>query len=139
MPDETEQAYIKQKAAEGALAELIEAEARAFARRAALSCLVLCMVGVMAFGLCLVSGFDLSFGDGNVAMRNDGSRVSATSSVVDVTLLVAGIAAAAFAANLIVGSGTLPSLRRMRQSSSSVVILTVIGSAAGLVALVVAG
>lgn len=88
---------------------------RAFSREAVVACLALCALGVGMLVICIATGFEVgiptSSGTRTVGM---GDYAGAFRPERDVTPLVMGVAAAAFAASMLISAGALPRVRGMK-------------------------
>lgn len=132
---------VLESAARATAAERRELRARVFARHAAIVCLLLCMVGVIALSICMAGGFNLQMGGAKqyeVTHRGGGTWALVRPSY-DLTTLFAGLATAGFASALIVCGGALGQVKRMPQGSVYAVGISALVSTVGLLVLAFAG
>lgn len=134
-PAEIEAALIEERSLAALEQEIAEVNFRAFAREAVIASVTLCVFGTLALLVCMVSGFEVGLATSQhtqiVGMEG---QYGAYRPERNVTPLVMGGAAAAFAAALIVSGGTLPQYRRL---GGQVIILLAGAGLASLAGLLV--
>src|SRR5690606_5982464 len=103
MQPTVEELLVRESARKAEVAEQATARARGFSREAAIACMVLCMVGLVGLGACVLGNFDLRVGDGGAyeVTHTGGNNWALVRPSYDLTTLFAGIGAAGFASALI--------------------------------------
>lgn len=141
MPPTVEELLVRESARKAGLAERSQARARGFSREAAIASMVLCMVGMVGLGACMLGNFDLRLGDGGAyeVTHTGGNSWALVRPSYDLTTLFAGIGAAGFASALIIGGGALGQLKRMPPGSAYAVGMSALVSIVGLLVLAFAG
>ena len=141
LPDVDEE-FVRARSRRADLDEKARTELRASSREASVACLFFSLVGVFAFFLCFVAGFDLAVLTSSVPESSVGAGGALLLSKIptfDLTVLAVGASAAGFAATIVIVGGSALQLRRMPVST----IYTVLGSGAvavaGLLLLTLAG
>ena len=108
-----------------------------FSRRAALIAVTLCGLGTLGLVVCFASGFEVQVPLGGERRTTGvGIYAGAVGSERDITALVMAVAAAAFAASLVVSAGILPQMRRLKVPIMFVLAFCAMASLTGLVVLV---
>lgn len=113
-PAEIEDALIEERSLAALEAEIAESNFRAFAREAVIASVALCIIGTLGLLVCMVSDFEVGLATSRhtqiVGMEG---QYGAYRPERNVTPLVMGFSAAAYAAALIVTGGALPQLKRL--------------------------
>lgn len=141
MQPTVEELLVRESARKAEVAEQATARARGFSREAAIACMVLCMVGLVGLGACVLGNFDLRVGDGGAyeVTHTGGNNWALVRPSYDLTTLFAGIGAAGFASALIISGGALGQLKRMPPGSAYAVGMSAIVSVVGLLVLAIVG
>jgi hypothetical protein len=102
-------------------------------RRAALAASALCVAGIAALITCMATGWEVmvSFG-GERRTTNVGAYASASGAERDITTMVMALAAASFAASLVISAGILPQMRRLKVPIMFLLASCAMASIAGL-------
>lgn len=118
---------------------VVRREIGAFSREAVIAAAALCIFGIAALAVCLGMGFEVGLA------TSDGTRTTGMHDYAgafraerDLTPLVMGVAAASFAASLIITAGSLPQFRRMKTPNILLLGICAVASVGGLSVLAIA-
>lgn len=129
----TDEELVAHSAARAEEAESRDWHMRAFSRESSVVCLCLSAIGLMGLIALLLSGFHMYVGSGERKIASvAGKGLSLVAGGTDLTGIVVGITATAFAGGLILCGGAIMHIRRMPPMSAGGVVLSAILCAGGL-------
>lgn len=138
-PAEIDDALMEERTLASIEAEIAESNFRAFSREAVIASLALCVIGALALAACMAGNFEVGVATSShtqIVGMQDG--YGAYRPERNITPLVMGLSAAAFAAALIVSGGALPQWKRMQLPMIYLLAGSGLASVAGLVVLALA-
>jgi len=138
-PAEIDEAMMEERTIASIEQEIAESNFRAFSREAVIAALALCLIGTVALAACMAGDFELGLATSkNTQIVGMQDSFGAYRPERNITPLVMGLSAAAYAASLIVAGGALPQLKRLALPTIYLLAGSGLVSVLGLVVLALA-